>query len=182
MTTLPSDPRDGDTPTPTGFLVPDPPHRRRRWPWIVAAGMVAAAVAAGAVTYILRSDTSTPAPATAATPTVRAVSGKLTLDDPDGFSFGDGSGCAGSGGYDDIRPGAQVVITDKAGETVGLGKLGDGMFETGPGEPLPHACTFTFLVEGVPTGRGFYGVEVSRRGRVQYPERELFGAFALTLG
>ncbi|MGK5737289.1 hypothetical protein [Micromonospora sp. URMC 103] len=123
----------------------------------------------------------TPAAAANSAPATRIVSGTLQLEGADSFAF-DGSTCAGAGGYDDIRPGAQVVITDNASATIALGKLDNGVIDgTLPGRTA-DLCKFTFSISGVPTGKGYYGVEVSHRGRVQYPEKELFGALSLTLG
>lgn len=123
-----------------------------------------------------------PAAATSAAPAVRAIAGTLMLADADGVAWDATTGCHGAGGYDDITSGAQVTITDAAGATVGLGKLGGGVMETAAGALTASGCKFPFTVADVPTGKGFYGVEVSRRGKVQYPEQQVFGALALTIG
>ncbi|MGW3608922.1 hypothetical protein ACWD6N_03385 [Micromonospora sp. NPDC005163] len=145
---------------------------------------LAAALALAAIALAGCSSDPEPAPAAAvsAAPAARVVTGTLMLGDPDGVAWDSTTGCRGSGGYDDIAPGAQVVITDSAGATVGLGKLGNGVMETAPGATTADGCKFNFTVKDVPTGKNFYGVEVSHRGKVQYPEQQLFGAFALTLG
>ncbi|MFG1776597.1 hypothetical protein ACGFIG_09230 [Micromonospora sp. NPDC049048] len=122
------------------------------------------------------------APAAASAPAARTVTGTLMLDDPDGYAWGAQTGCRGKGGYSDIVPGAQIVVTDSTGATVGLGKLGDGILETAPGATVPDGCKFVFTIADVPTGKGFYGVSISERGKVQYPEAQLFGVLALTLG
>ncbi|MGC4769187.1 hypothetical protein ACLQ25_09430 [Micromonospora sp. DT44] len=127
----------------------------------------------------------TPAAATAkatTAPAARSIAGTLMLADADGFTWDATTGCQGSGGYDDVTPGAQVTITDAAGATVGLGKLGNGILETAAGAATADGCKFTFTVKDVPTGKDFYGVEVSHRGKVQYPEQQVFGALALTIG
>lgn len=126
-----------------------------------------------------------PAPVAAtasAAPTTRTVTGTLLLDDANGFDWTSATGCFGVGGYEDVRAEAPVTITDGAGATVGLAKLKQGILETAPGASAAHACKFTFTVTDVPTGKGFYGVEVARRGTVQYPEQKMFGALSLTLG
>lgn len=83
--------------------------------------------------------------------------------------------CVGQGGYSDIRVGVQVVVTDASGTTVGIGRVekfaNKGLF-----------CAYEFLVPDVPAGLGFYGVEVSKRGRVQYDEERLRAGVTLTLG
>ncbi|MEV4389104.1 hypothetical protein AB0J68_25895 [Micromonospora sp. NPDC049580] len=131
------------------------------------------------------SDDQKPTPAAAtsnAAPTARTVAGTLMLTDTDGVTWNSTTGCQGDGGYDDITPGAQVTITDAAGATVGLGKLGNGILETAPGATSGKGCKFAFTVPDVPAGKGFYGIEVSHRGVVQYPEKQVFGVLALTLG
>ena len=40
------------------------------------------------------------------------ISGDLTLIDDDMSSLSPGDRCSGSGGYDDMQPGTQVVIED----------------------------------------------------------------------
>lgn len=114
-------------------------------------------------------------------PASRTVTGTLTLNDADGFTWSSETGCVGDGGYDDIHGGTQVVITDSAGATVALGKLDQGKLDGTIKGQTADQCKFTFAVPGVPTGKGFYGVEVGKRGRVQYPEQQLFSALALTL-
>ncbi len=78
-----------------------------------------------------------------------------------------GNSCRGSGGYDDLREGAQVVVTDATGKSIGIGTLGTGVSNT-------NICTWEFSVT-VPAGGGIYGVEVSHRGKLQYSEADLAG-------
>lgn len=84
--------------------------------------------------------------------------------------------CQGGGGYDDIRQGAQVVVSDSAGKTVALGQLGAGSWKRGVG------CIFLFTVADVPAGEKFYGLEVSHRGRVQYTAAQLAAPVELSIG
>lgn len=79
-------------------------------------------------------------------------------------------GCDGLG-YGDIRTGTQVVVTDEHNTTLGVGEL-----------VAAGTCRWTFTVTGVPAGRSFYGVTVSRRGTVQYTEAQLRQPLALGLG
>ncbi|WP_320067855.1 hypothetical protein [Micromonospora sp. RTGN7] len=149
-------------------------------PLLPAAALVALAAAlAGCASA---SDAGQPAASATTAPANRGVAGALTLDDPAGFTWSSDTGCVGTGGYADIREGAQVVITDAAGATIGLGKLDQGKLDgTLPGRTA-DICKFTFHLASVPSGKGFYGVEVAHRGTVQYPEDKVFGALALTLG
>lgn len=160
--------------------------RPRRTILFAALGAVLLALAGAGGWYLVQRDNgddSKPvAVAATSAPAARVVTGTLTLTDEDGIDWSSSAGCFGTGGYDDIRGGVQVVITDPAGGTVALGKLDQGKLDgTVPGQTA-DLCKFTFAIQGVPAGKGFYGVEVSHRGRVQYPERQLFGALALTLG
>jgi hypothetical protein len=86
------------------------------------------------------------------------------------------SRCAGGGGFDDIREGTQVVVTDAAGKTIALGQLTAGGRKGGVG------CMFLFVVENVPAGLDFYGIEVSHRGRVQYTAAQLAAPIELSIG
>jgi len=88
---------------------------------------------------------------------------------------GGDSGCYGTGGYSDLRPGAQVVVADADGKTLAIGELG-----VGSGAAV--ACVLPFTVTGVPAGKKFYGVSVSHRGTVQFTEAELKAGASLTIG
>lgn len=115
----------------------------------------------------------------ATTPRTVTISGTVTLTDTD-FSFT--AGCAGTGGYDDIRNGAPVVVTDAAGTTVALGELVGGKGVGNHVVGARNSCRWSFRIEGVPTGTDFYGVEVSHRGRVQVRAEKASEPVLLTLG
>lgn len=85
-----------------------------------------------------------------------------------------GGECDGYGGYDDITPGAQVVISAE-GKTVGKGELGEGKYDDG-------WCKFPFTVSDVKGGFDFYSVEVSGRGTIEYTREELEAGVGLSLG
>jgi hypothetical protein len=80
--------------------------------------------------------------------------------------------CYGQRGYDDIRGGAQVTVTDPDGKVIALGKLDEGRATVGSDQRATK-CVFQFKVEGVPTGQGFYGVEVSHRGVLRDSEADI---------
>ncbi|GLZ76653.1 hypothetical protein Afil01_14600 [Actinorhabdospora filicis] len=84
--------------------------------------------------------------------------------------YGNGDPCSTSLGYDDIREGTQVTISDSADATVALGRL-----ERGAVSNAYSACGFGFEIPGVPAGLGFYGVSIGRRGTMRYAEAELKG-------
>ncbi len=126
--------------------------------WIITAAVVVLALAAAGAYVLLR-------------PTGFDVQGTFELSDIDTAR----AGCIGQGGYSDITGHDQVVVTDAAGKTVAIGRVVKG---TTDGE----TCEYTFLVPDVPSGLGFYGVEVGRRGRVQYNEEQIRQGVKLTLG
>ncbi len=99
-------------------------------------------------------------------------------------------------GYEDIRNGAQVVLTDATGATVGVGALANGRLTQtrqiqrgGPDDGnLPvHTqtwglCMWDFSVTYT-SGSPFYGVQVSRRGVVQHAAADLAAnKVALSIG
>lgn len=86
--------------------------------------------------------------------------------------------CRGAGPAADLREGAEVVITDADGTTVGVTALRRGTAQT-PGFGTPD-CTLAFSTS-VPAGRDFYGVAIAGRPRVQVPEAQL-GTVKLEIG
>lgn len=108
------------------------------------------------------------------------VHGALELQD--GYSGRQtGAECRGTGGYSDINGSTSVTITDATGTVIALGRLDAGHVAMDASNVL-KVCEFQFGVPGVPVGKGFYGVEVSHRGRVQFTEAQTGDAVHLTLG
>lgn len=110
------------------------------------------------------------------------VRGRMALTDTDGFvELGDAGGtstgtvCAGSGGYDDITEGVQVVVRNSKGEKIALGELARGLVST------EGQCTFRFNIEDVPASSGLYSIEVSHRGEITFKESDS-DRLELTLG
>lgn len=99
----------------------------------------------------------------------------FTADDPntDSTSYGVTGPCHTTSGYTDIAEGTEVVISDDAGKTLSIGRLGAGSFNS------DGACSFPFTMT-VPAGKRFY-ITVSHRGTVKMPEAEVTKA-ALSLG
>lgn len=88
-----------------------------------------------------------------------------------------GSGCEGSGGYDDISEGASVTVYGASGDVIATGNLGNSKTIT------YGTCRFNVAVPDVPRGEKFYKVEVSHRGTVQMSAEEAEGGeFGATLG
>lgn len=92
------------------------------------------------------------------------ASGHMTLIDSGVETFQDE--CFGSGGYDDMAAGTQVVIRDADGKTVAVGELGPGTPESSV------TCVFTFNVRDVPAGSNIYSVEISHRGEISFSPDE----------
>lgn len=111
--------------------------------------------------------------------TEHVVSGDLSLTDSSSTSdLAAGDGCSGSGGYDDMTEGAQVVLEDGDGSTLATSSLSNGEYDG-------SACVFTFSLTGA-TKAKFYVVKVgSSRGDMRYSYAELAGqdwTVHLTLG
>ena len=90
-----------------------------------------------------------------------AIEGTLTLYSAN-FARPTGTGCAGTGGYADIRVGTQVTVMDAEGRLIGVGTLGDGRDSSASG-----GCECALAVRDVPEVN-FYRVEGSRRGMLAY--------------
>ena len=123
-------------------------------------------------------------PAATPTPTAPAtfdVTGTLTLSRV--MLYGsDGDSCSGIEGYDDIRTGTQVKVSDDTGKIVGLGALKAGLArDSKPSWKGTDLCVFDFEVKGIPDSGAIYGVEVSHRGVVQFT-RDQADSVSLTLG
>jgi hypothetical protein len=84
--------------------------------------------------------------------------------------------CEGSGGFMDIHPGAQVVIRDASGKTVGVGVLDSGYvppeFRDLEYPGTAGACSWNFKIGDIPSGAGPYSVEVAHRGEVTFAEAD----------
>lgn len=117
-------------------------------------------------------------------PKTFTASGTLTLAQT-AFVSDISAPCEGKDGYADIRQGTQVKISDGSGKVIAIGTLGAGkgssiLGDTYSRKTITH-CTFAFEVEDVPAGEAIYGVEVSRRGVINFTA-ENADKIALTLG
>ena len=120
-------------------------------------------------------------PAAEVVPETFTAEGTLTVMPYDGWDASHtrkGSVCIGSGGFDDIEPGAPVVVRDSKGERVGLGMLGFGTLTAGG---YAGTCEFMFTVEDIPVSGDIYSVEVGSRGEVTF-SRDEADMLALSLG
>lgn len=170
---------DSATPAP----VTPPPRRGGRVALLVVGALVLIAATAGGTWWLTRPAASSAPPTAVASPTGPSplpIFGRLELDDVTLLAE-PGDECWGHRGYDDIRGGAQVTITDSAGKVIGVGALDPG-YVTYDSTGAAYTCKFEFVVTGVKAGGGFYGVEVAHRGRVQFSEAALAAAIKLSLG
>lgn len=146
---------------------PAPVKRRGFWQpvtMVLTGAIVTALLAGGGLlgyVFLIRESTIT-------------VDGILVLTDRKGYKV-NGVSCDPTGGYSDIGPGKQVVISDAAGTTIGIGKLDRGA-------NLPDGCTFTFHIEGIPDGHDFYGIAIGKRGTMRYTPDQIAKPVELSLG
>jgi hypothetical protein len=103
------------------------------------------------------------------TATTMTVAGAITVP---GFSKtgAEGEVCAAQPNFDDVASGGQVVVSDAAGKTIAIGKVGVGAFQV-----ADVACEFAFVVSDVPSPGKFYGLHVGNgaRGVVQFSKAEM---------
>lgn len=155
--------RIGAPPTVPAQAPPVPgPRQGKRTRTILIAAVAAVLLAAAGVSgwLLLRGDTI-------------SVTGHVEIAG-DGFAKLAGGSCQGDGGYSDIRPGAQVVVTDAGGTTIAIGRLGGGSW-------IGSHCELPFEVD-VPGGSDFYGIQIASRNTVQYEADRLSSPIVLTIG
>jgi hypothetical protein len=115
---------------------------------------------------------------TATAPPTYTISGSVALkgtlfsmDNSDTVSYQINGPCFGTHGYDDLKAGAAVVVTNQNGTTIGSSSLDEGQLPKDPAEmkdpTAPTTCTFAFVVGSVPRA-SFYKIEVAHRGQVTY--------------
>lgn len=157
-----------------------PPDRPRIPSWAVALLAIGALIVVGlgviVVVLLTRGSdgSSTAKDESADEPDTFTVEGTVTLTDS-GVEHS-GQECYGTGGYNDMVPGTQVVIRDADGTSVAVGDLGPGTVGD-----YNVVCEFDFTVEDVPSGSSVYSVEVSHRGEISFKEAQAQD-LALTLG
>lgn len=122
-------------------------------------------------------------PDAAKTPITLKVAGTVAITDADGvvpdgsdlsYDTNAGQPCHTTSGYTDIAEGAQVIVLDDAGATLQITSLTAGKYDA------LGQCSFSFATT-VPTGKTFYGIEVTHRGVVKEAAADM-GDVALTLG
>lgn len=80
--------------------------------------------------------------------------------------------CWGDGGYSDINTGMQATIYDATGTVIGFATFRSDGQTTETYNGSPTACSFGTTALGVPDA-SLYGIEVGRRGTVQFARSDL---------
>lgn len=155
------------------------PMKRRRWPWIVAAVLVVAAVGIGGV--LLGRSGSKSSPATPSFPAVSTAASapvvnvfsmtgalyQMVVADAPLMAVGDT--CTGSGDYADVHVGSVISVFDPNGKLLATGAVNSSGY--GYAEHA-SACRLNFTVPAVPDGLSTYGVEIAEHGVQQISSTE----------
>ena len=95
------------------------------------------------------------------------VSGIVMLTDYDGFNgHANGSPCHGDGGYDDLGMGTSVTVYDSTSAITGGGSITSANFNG-------SACVLSFEIAKIPSGRGFYKVDIGHRSKISADENDI---------
>lgn len=165
-----------------GMTLEEERPRPRRSVWLIAGAAACAVVGlaiGGAYALGGTNPVAGAGPSKSASPAAKklTIAGDFTLQLTEFAWDKNPPTCWGRNGYDDIRQGAQVVITDSTGATVGVGQLSAG--EPSVVSDRATKCVLRWQVPDIPDGSDFYAVEVSHRGKVQYSRAEVVGPIRL---
>jgi len=145
------------------------PGKRPTWTTVVTAAAAALLLGAGATWAVTAGPLSSG----------RAFTAKGSVAVTDGaVRSNPGTPCRLIGDFGDIRAGAEVVVSDGSGKTVALSKLATDDGTTGSA----NECIHHFSVPDVPGGLGIYGIDIAKRGRVQYTEAQIRAGVSLAIG
>jgi hypothetical protein len=128
----------------------------------------------GSPTAVLSSSRSAPVLVTVTGSVVLARAEIITENGPGTTCWAYGNAptvVAHTTAFDDVKEGAQVVVTDASGATVGVGALGAGV--ASGTSPADYVCRFAFTVAGVPSGPKFYGVKIGNQPAKQVPSTSI---------
>jgi hypothetical protein len=143
-------------------------RRRRLWPYVTFAVILAVGLAAVLLRPRLTGDRPAD-PAAAASVTDFTVNGNLALG-PGQFVPVDGTSCAGTPAYKDLVVGAVVTVTDAQGGVLRTGRISALVLD---GTGGAGTCDLKFTVPGIPIGKGTYGIAVADREVTKYDETKL---------
>lgn len=140
--------------------------------WAVAAIGAAAFGLGLAIVLTLTNSPARTVPAAAPSgPATFTLKGTLALTA--GQYWSSSGSCTGNEGYTDITDGDHVVVTDQAGQTIGVGQLLAGTV---------HGQTCVFILGvSVPDGKPFYQVSVAGRGAQTFTAEQAKAGIALSL-
>jgi hypothetical protein len=111
-------------------------------------------------------------------PVTHTISGTLLLTDTTGGNFSTGQQCAGSGGYNDLSVGANVVVRNEADTIIATGSIIGSIAQS------TSECALSFLAVGVPEAK-FYSLVIGHRTGPAYSAADLAAnhwALALSIG
>lgn len=134
--------------------------------WIVPFATLAA--------IVLVSGCSSPSTSVSGEVLVQWRDGVLGLEGAKGHG---GMDCFTSGGFDDVKEGAEVLILNGEGNPIAKGKLGKGATS----DEDSHICVFPFEVSEVPLKGDFFSVQISHRGGPTYDRDEITEPLSLSL-
>lgn len=174
----------------TSSQIQAPKRRPRLWlVALLAVPLSAAVIASGVlISKALKSpDTAAiatePAAETSFAPQPFSIRGFMTLELGQFAWLSSTDTCSGWKNYDDIRTGTAVVVTDPSGKTIALGQLDAGIPRHDPDNTARVTqCRFPIRVAGVPGGHPFYGIEIAKRGKLDYARDKIDKPLELTLG
>jgi hypothetical protein len=86
----------------------------------------------------------------------------FTLRDPASRA----NGCTGTNGFDDIRPGGTVTLTDESGKVIGSGTFGKAYTSASTIYVIPKTdCLWIVTMRGVPRNATQYTVHIGNSQR-----------------
>ena len=151
-------------------------RRRRRTIILSMATLLAMVVAVGlAATHSLSGKSG--AKSKTAMGVVSIANRAFYVTTATGSAAGSASQCHGTGDYTDLEAGGTVTILDDGGNVLATTNLQPGTVD------VNGFCELPFSAPGVPTNRGPYGIQITRRKVFQPVNADvLFSLLTLTFG
>lgn len=141
------------------------PPERRRAPFVIAIVFLVVAVlgAGGALAWLLLPNGPAAQPLTARGVVVLGLGQFIWDSNPSPT-------CSGHERSADLGTGAQVTVTSSTGAVLALGSIGGGTPILSADKKTAEGCRLPFAVDGVPRGRGPYGVQFAARPPIHVNE------------
>jgi hypothetical protein len=109
------------------------------------------------------------------TPPTRTAYGTVSIANKIIYVADPVTGCRGIGNFTDLAPGGLVTIEDIAGNALATTRLQTGKVD------VNGFCELNFVAPNVPTGKGPYGIQITRRKLVENVQQsDLFTRITLT--